>query len=219
MQQDLLVAGLLHDIGFIALPDQLLQRPVAQLGDAELALYRRHPLVGENALMALEDLRPVAALIHAHHERHDGKGFPDGLAGADVPLGARILAVADTFDAVQHGLLVESAASTAQARLLVRHGRGTQFDPEVVDVFLHITEPQQPHAPTSVRLSTAQLQPGMVLAAELVSSQGLLMLTRGQRLSADLIHRIRQFESRDGGQLALQILRAPGEPCEETDPA
>lgn len=218
-QQDLLVAGLLHDIGFIALPDHVLQRPVARLADAELALYRRHPLVGENALMALEDLQAVAALIHAHHERHDGKGFPDGRAGAAIPLGARILAVADTHDAVQAGLLVEATASATQARALIRHGRGTQFDPEVVDVFLHITEPQRPQAQAAVRLTTAQLLPGMVLASELLSSQGLLMLTRGQILTRDLITRIREFESRDGGQLVLQIRHGTGEPREEAPAA
>lgn len=219
LQQDLLVAGMLHDIGFIALPDHVLQRPVARLDDVELALYRRHPVVGENALMALEDLQAVAALIHAHHERHDGKGFPDGLAGQAIPPGARILAVADVFDEIQHGLLVEATASAEQARALIRHGRGVQFDPEVVDVFLQLTEPQRPQTETPLRLGTAQLRPGMVLASELISSQGLLMLTRGQPLSEALIARIREFESREGGQLVLLIRRGTGEPREQAHTA
>ena len=89
----------------------------------------------------------------------------------------------------------------------------------MVDVFLHITEPQRPQAQTAVRLTTNQLVPGMVLASELLSSLGLLMLTRGHVLTQDLITRIRDFETRDGGQLVLQIRRGTGEPREEAPTA
>jgi response regulator RpfG family c-di-GMP phosphodiesterase len=209
-QQELLIAGLLHDIGYISLPDQILMRPVGRLADEDLAQYRKHPLTGENALMAVDEMQGVAALIHAHHERHDGKGFPDGRSGHDIPLGARILAVADVYDAVQCGLLVDTVATSAEARAMIRHARGAQFDPEVVEVFLHITEPVLVKA-TELRLSTAQLTPGMVLAADLLSSRGLLMLTKGRAISGPLIQRIREFETHEGGQLNLLIRPGTGE--------
>lgn len=210
--QHLLVASLLHDIGLIALPDTVLRKPVARFGDEEMQLYRQHPAAGEQALMALESLQPAAALIRAHHERFDGQGFPDGRRGNAIPLLARILAVADTFDDLQQGVLVEVHASVAEARALVQRARGLQFDPEVVDVFLHITEPERSSKPVRpLLLGTAQLQPRMVLAADLLSPRGQLMLTAGQVLTERLIQRIREFEVRYPVPLQLQIQRRSGE--------
>jgi response regulator RpfG family c-di-GMP phosphodiesterase len=205
--QELRLAGLLHDIGLIGLPDHVLHRPAGRLSGEDLVLYRQHPAAGESYLMALDEMQGVAALIRAHHERHDGMGFPDGCSGPGIPLGSRILAVADSFDALQHSLVVDGAASVAEARTLIRHSRGTQFDPEVVDVFLHITETGRTRHADDLHLHTSQLKPGMVLAADLLSTQGMLMLTPGQRLSEPLIQRIREFEARDGGQLVLTIRR------------
>lgn len=203
--QEIVVAALLHDIGFIALPDDILQRPLGRLADDKLVRYREHPATGEQTLMALETTQGAAALIRAHHERWDGEGFPDRLAGEDIPFGARIIAVADVFDALCRGLLLESSTSVEQARVLIRRGSGTQFDPEVVQVFLQITlaEPQAP--PDAAPVPSDRLQPGMVLAADLLSSRGLLLLTRGRRLTGPLIGRIRALQAREGKPLLLQI--------------
>jgi response regulator RpfG family c-di-GMP phosphodiesterase len=198
------VAGLLHDIGLLGVADQLLARPVARYADDELALYRAHPAQAEQTLMALDDLQAVVPLIRGHHERFDGNGFPDRLAGADIPLGARILAVADVFDDLQNGHLTEARLSSQEARTLMRLQRGIQFDPEVLDVFLFITEPQAPAAPL-LATPTAALAPGMVLSQDLVSNHGLLMLTAGHRLTQALIERIREFEAREGGRLDIYV--------------
>jgi len=200
------VAGLLHDIGLIGVPDTLLAKPVARHTPAETALFHRHAEIGEQSLLPLEEMQPVAALIRAHHERFNGQGFPDKRAGNDIPMGARILAIVDTFDDLQNGHLVESALTTQEARTVIRHGRGTQFDPEVVDVFLHITEPDRPKAPVAdVLMTTAQLEPEMVLAKDLVSNTGVLMLTAGHVLNPLVIRRVREFELREGGKLILHI--------------
>ena len=145
--QHMFVAGLLHDIGLIGVPDTLLAKSTAKYTPQEIALFHRHAAIGENSLMALEELAPVTPLIRSHHERFDGQGFPDKRSGIDIPLGARILAIVDAFDDLQNGHLVETPLSMQEARIVIRHGRGTQFDPEVVDVFLHITEPSRPKAP------------------------------------------------------------------------
>jgi response regulator RpfG family c-di-GMP phosphodiesterase len=199
------VAGLLHDIGLIGSADRLLTRPVPRYNAEELALYRVHPTNAEQSLMALDDMQPVVALIRAHHERFDGQGFPDRLAGAAIPLGARILAVADSFDDLTNGHLVDVPVTVAEARTLLRHSRGTQFDPEVLDVFLHVTEPERPKAPTSLIVAAQSLEADMVLARDLVSARGILMLTAGHRLTPSLIRRICDFESREGGHLEIHI--------------
>jgi len=204
--QQIFVAGLLHDIGLIGVPDTLLAKTAARYTPQEIALFHRHAAIGEQALMPLEEMQPVAAVIRAHHERFDGQGFPDKRAGSDIPLGARILAIVDAFDDLQNGHLVETPLTTQEARTVLRHSRGTQFDPEVLDVFLHITEPERPKPPTAaIQMSTDQLEPDMVLAKDLVSTTGVLMLTAGQSVNALLIRRIREFELREGGKLVLHI--------------
>lgn len=200
------VAGLLHDVGLIGLPDKIFARPVQRLDAEELVLYRAHPLQAEQSLMALDDMQPLLPMIRAHHERHDGQGYPDKLAGAAIPPGARILAIADAFDDLQQGALVDVRMTAAEARTLMREGRGTQFDPEVLDVFLHITEPEAPRRPTDLKLGSAALEADMVLSRDLVAPTGLLMLSAGHRLSPSLIRRICEFEQRTG---ALDIYIHP----------
>ena len=208
------VAGLVHDVGLLGAGDRLLQRPVPRYTPEEAALYRLHPAAGEQSLMALDDLQPVLPLVRGHHERWDGGGFPDQLAGAAIPLGARILAVATAFDELQNGHLVAPPATREEARTLMRRGRGTQFDPEVLDVFLHITEPQRkPAAPPSLVLHTDAAEGGMVLARDLLSGKGMLMLTAGHVLTPSLIRRIREFEEREGSRLELHIQPPPLAPA------
>jgi len=203
--QAVFVAALLHDIGLIGLSDEMLAKPVPKLSAEEMALYRKHPILGEQSLMALDDMQPVAALIRAHHEHFDGKGFPDGRAGADIPLGARILAIVDAYDDLLNGHMGAAGLKTAQVRTLLMHGRGSQFDPEVLDVFLHINQPSAPTPPAPISMTTEHLQPGMVLAADLISREGAVLLATDHVLTADTIRRIRQYEQREGLRIELRV--------------
>lgn len=203
--QEIFIAGLLHDIGQIGLPDTLLARSLPRASTEETALYRKHPALGEQALMPLDDLQGVAVLIRSHHERHDGSGWPDALAGDAIPLGARILAVADVYDDWQHGHLGASLTA-AEARMLIARGRGRQFHPEVVDVFLQVTMQATPAADDlPIPTRTGDLKPGMVLGRELVSREGVMLLASDQVLTTDLIRLIRQHERRDGQAVLLYI--------------
>ena len=205
-QQDAFIAGLMHDIGQIALPDTLLAKPVPKLSDEETAQYRRHAVLGEQALMALDDMQTVSNIIRSHHERHDGLGYPDGLVGEMIPMGACILAVADTYDDLQIGHLSSTPLSAADARSMIARGRGTQFHPEVVDVFLQMLLKAAPVADAPPRmLRTAQLQPGMILARDLLSSEGAVLLAADHMLTAELIKRLRLREGRDGVEVILPI--------------
>ncbi len=204
--QDLPIAALLHDIGHIGLSDAVLARPVNRLDRDELRRYRLHPVLGEQALLASDDMQGVAPLIRAHHERWDGQGFPDGLRGAAIPLGARILAVADAYEDLLSGRLDGQSLSPPEARRAVLAGRGTQFDPAVVDAFasLFSATPPKPTVPTR-QLRTAELRVGHVLVRDFVSPEGVLLLSAGQRLGEDLIERIRTFERKHELTLLLDV--------------
>jgi HD-GYP domain-containing protein (c-di-GMP phosphodiesterase class II) len=204
------VAGLLHDIGLMGMNDALLARPVMRYSPEEMTQYRSHTQVGEQSLLALDEMQPVLPIIRAHHERHDGAGFPDKLTGAAIPLGARILAIADAYDDLQCGHVAEVKLSAHEARILMRKGRGSQFDPEVLDVFLQSFETAAAAAASagtqaSMALTSAALESDMVLAKDLVSARGILMLTAGHRLTNSLIRKIREFELREGSKLEVHI--------------
>jgi response regulator RpfG family c-di-GMP phosphodiesterase len=207
---DLPIAALLHDIGHIGLTDAVLARPVNRLDSDELRRYRLHPVLGEQALLASDDMQGVAPLIRAHHERWDGLGFPDGLRGSAIPLGARILAVADAFEDLRSGRIDGQALSPLDARRTILAARGSQFDPTVVDAFASLFS-SAPPKPTvaKLRLRTADLRAGQTLAQDFVSPEGVLLLSAGQQLNDDLIGRIRAFERKHGLALTLTVQLPP----------
>jgi len=133
----ILYASLMHDVGKIAVPDAILQKP-ARLDTTEWDVMRLHPRVGSRilALSSSEILEAGRVIALYHHERWDGAGYPDGLAGEKIPLSGRICAVADVFDAVTSVRPYKPAYPNDEAVRILRDGRGTQFDPRVVDVFL-----------------------------------------------------------------------------------
>ncbi len=127
-------AAELHDVGKVAIPDEILDKP-GPLDDHELQFIRRHTLIGERIISAAPALIEVAALVRSSHERWDGGGYPDGLKGADIPLGARIVTVADSFDAMTSDRPYSRARTVAEALQELRDCAGTQFDPVVVEAF------------------------------------------------------------------------------------
>lgn len=202
----LFIAALMHDIGHIGLSDHILGSPVSKLGSEDLARYRRHSELGEQSLMGMDDMPAVANLIRHHHERHDGRGFPDGLAGDQIPLGARILSIADAYDDLLSGHVISGSLHPAEAVALIRRGRGTQFDPAVADAFLAVfSQPTAPAAQRPLELQTDALQPGMVLALDFQSAEGVLLLAADHVLTEPLIARIRQFERRTRRPLMLAV--------------
>jgi two-component system cell cycle response regulator len=125
-------AAELHDVGKLAIPDNILDKP-GPLNAAEWDFMRQHAVIGHRILSAAPALAPVATLVRASHERWDGAGYPDGLAGTDIPLGARIVAVCDAFDAMTSERCYQGARSATDALAELRRHAGTQFDPTVVD--------------------------------------------------------------------------------------
>jgi hypothetical protein len=133
--------ALLHDVGKIGVPDAVLRKQ-GPLTPAEWDVIRTHPMQGYRMLSAVRFLEPAAELVLAHHERFDGKGYPRGLRGDEIPLGARIFAVADAYDAITSDRPYKSARTDAEARAEIARGAGTQFDPRVVEALLAIRRPR-----------------------------------------------------------------------------
>ncbi len=129
----------LHDIGKMAIPDSILRKP-GPLSAEEQRVMRTHCDVGHDMLSRVPFLRGVAGIVLAHQERYDGTGYPRGLKGEEIPLGARIFAVADTLDAMTSDRPYRSALSLDEAKAEIRRCTGTQFDPEVVAAFLSIPD-------------------------------------------------------------------------------
>ena len=130
---------LLHDIGKIAIPDGILYKKDA-LTPEERALMRTHPVVGWEILAGIPFLEEARKVVRHHHERWDGSGYPDRLKGEDIPLSARVFAVADALDAITTDRPYRAARSFAAARTAIARGSGTQFDPRVVEALESITD-------------------------------------------------------------------------------
>ncbi|HWV84818.1 MAG TPA: diguanylate cyclase [Capillimicrobium sp.] len=127
-------AAVLHDVGKLAIPDAILDKP-APLAPDEWAFMHRHTIVGERILLAAPPLVPVAPIVRASHERWDGGGYPDGLAGEEIPLGARIVSLCDAWDAMTTDRPYRPARSAEEALEEIERCTGTQFDPSVVRAF------------------------------------------------------------------------------------
>jgi putative nucleotidyltransferase with HDIG domain len=133
------LGALLHDIGKIGVPDSILYKP-GPLTPEEWEIMKQHPVIGYRMCMKIDALRPAAPIVLHHHERWDGQGYPYGLAGEAIPLGARIFAIADTLDAMTSDRPYRKALSFAQAREEIIRCSGQQFDPDMVKLFLEIPE-------------------------------------------------------------------------------
>jgi putative nucleotidyltransferase with HDIG domain len=139
-QQEILeFGGLLHDIGKVGVADAILRKP-GRLTDDEYREMKQHPIIGARMLEGVGVLRPVLPYVLYHQERYDGKGYPFGLAGTEIPIEGRMLAVVDTFDAMTSNRPYRKALSVEESVAEIVRNRGTQFDPEVVDAFVRVVQ-------------------------------------------------------------------------------
>ncbi|MCF7929771.1 MAG: PAS domain S-box protein [Spirochaetales bacterium] len=138
-ENDIGVYSPLHDIGKVGIPDNILLAP-RKLTKDEFEIMKRHATLGYQILKDRPTLEMAADIAHSHHERWDGGGYPQGIAGEDIPQAARITSVADVYDALTHKRHYKEAWSHEDTVELIRNGRGSQFDPQVVDAFLELEE-------------------------------------------------------------------------------
>jgi putative two-component system response regulator len=138
-QQNIYLIGLLHDIGKIGVPDEIIRMP-RKLTDEEFAIIKNHPVIGASILSNITSMPNISAGAHWHHERYDGRGYPDGLKGEEIPEVARIIAVADAYDAMTSNRSYRSYLPQEKVRSEIENGKGSQFDPTFADIMLHMID-------------------------------------------------------------------------------
>jgi response regulator RpfG family c-di-GMP phosphodiesterase len=209
--RDVFLAALVHDVGTIGFPDAMLNKPVSAYTLEEMARYRRHSVDGETALMPLMQLQGVAKIVRQHHERFDGKGFPDGLAGEAISIGARIVAPASDMDELMNGALGETRYSEDRVRQMLRSGADSRYDRAVIEALILVMDETAVEAKKDRLIGVFDLRPGMVLAKDLVSASGAILLAKGFVFDDRVVKRVTDFAKREGVQLTLRVQRAVDE--------
>ncbi len=137
--EDIYMMGLLHDVGKIGVPDAVINKP-ARLSEDEFDVIKNHPVMGARILKTITEMPKLATGARWHHERYDGVGYPDGLSGTDIPEEARIIAVADAYDAMTSRRSYRDILSQDKVRQEIETGKGTQFDPVFADIMLSMMD-------------------------------------------------------------------------------
>ncbi|PWG62475.1 HD domain-containing phosphohydrolase [Spiribacter halobius] len=207
--ESLRLAALVHDVGEAGLPAETRELPESRLAAGARAAFERHPAIAAEWLARHPRLGTAAKIVRLHHERHDGRGFPEGLAGGGIPVPARLLALADAFDEALHGHLFPRRFSEQEACQFVEEERGRRFDPRVVNAFLrwrrqHGPAAATPQAAAGEGVPVSDLREGMVLAEDLTTSTGILLVPAGHRLSAALLSRIRALQGGVSGTVRIR---------------
>ena len=181
--ESITTAALLHDIGKIGDPDIVLIKNVGELSSEEMAEYVKHPVRGQTVIDCIDDLREPGILVRHHHEQYNGKGFPDGLKGEEIPVGARIISIADRLDRTLHSETRSIDSALARIKLLlVTHFDAGLFSPlekAAGELFSSIAG----ELTTEIELHAKDLTPGMVLSRDVSTGTGLLLLRKGTVLN------------------------------------
>jgi putative nucleotidyltransferase with HDIG domain len=137
--ENIRLGSILHDVGKIGIPDAILNKP-GKLTSEEYEIIKQHAAIGARIVQSVGALQEVAPIVRHHQERYDGTGYPDGLAGEDIPIGARIIAVVDAYGAMTEDRVYRKALGHHAAIAELRRCAGTQFDPVIVDAFIRLLE-------------------------------------------------------------------------------
>ncbi|MFG6447517.1 HD domain-containing phosphohydrolase [Roseateles sp. BYS180W] len=204
--QDVYVAGLLHEVGRLSLPDAMLQKPVSLMSAEELTRFRRHPLAAEAALMPLHSLKKVSKLVRMQMERIDGKGVPDGISGADFTPAAQALALSIEYHGLINGRLSQRSYKPEEAAQLIAGTAGTHYNRAVVEAFRAYLAETRDEVQSDVCITANDLRPGMVLSRDLLSAKGTLLLAAGFKFDGQVVRQIHEFVQREGSKLKLYVL-------------
>lgn len=202
------VAAQLHDIGKVGIPDIVLQKDPAALTPDEMVEYKKHPILGQSAVDALEGLRDAGILIRHHHESFDGSGFPDGLKGTAIPLGSRIIAIADVFD--RTAVMGNGTAAIPKALRIIESLLNKWFDP---GLFEHIKKIIIDKTASFVltdsdvvtEMPPNELLPGMLVSRDVRTGTGLLLLMKGIILDEKHIDIIQRCYHLDPAQTGVYV--------------
>jgi response regulator RpfG family c-di-GMP phosphodiesterase len=193
------LAALLHDAGKFGTLADSLNKHIEEMSESEASEYRQHTLRGEQMFCRNEEFAGILPLIRNHHECFDGSGFPDGLSGENIPLGARLIAIADFIDKAAHSVKHNRAE---YALMTIRLQAGTHFDPQLFPKFQSIVkvlyhEGRKAGIFAEVEVGHLELMPGMILSQDVESGSGLLLMQGGSILDATGVERIRNHYNKN----------------------
>ncbi len=206
-QQNVLFAALLHDIGKIGMPDAALDRPLSALTAEMRAELMHHPVRGEQALMQIEQLRGAAKLIRHHHENYDGSGYPDHLAGLAIPMGSRILAAANEYDALTSGIMTQQPMRPSEALAYLMENKGKRYDPAVIDRYLPILTEQLRNVIDEIPMRPSSLAPGMVLSRDLMHRDGYMLLAKGYVVDQAVVSQLSKIEVAEHQPITIYVCK------------
>ncbi len=206
-QQTVLFAALLHDIGKIGLPDDILDKPIAALTAEQRGELMRHPERGQQALLQIEQLRDAALLIRHHHENFDGSGYPDHLAGLAIPMGARILSAANEYDGLINGTMLQQPMKPKDALAYLVENRGKRYDPAVIDCYMELLSEQLKNVIDELPVRPGSLRPGMVLSRDLMHRDGYMLLAKGYVIDAPVITQLVKLEASEHQHLIAYVCK------------
>jgi putative two-component system response regulator len=149
-QEKIFMMGLLHDVGKIGVPDEVINKP-GRLTDEEFACIKKHPAIGYKILSNIKEMPELSAVARFHHERYGGNGYPEGISGLDIPEVARIIAVADAYDAMTSNRSYRGVLPQEKVRDEIERGKGTQFDPQFADIMLEMIDEDQEYRMRDIR--------------------------------------------------------------------
>ncbi len=212
-------AALLHDIGKIGIPEAVLEKSLVEMSESERIIYQQHSVRGQSAIDVVEDLRAAGLLIRLHHERYDGKGFPDGLAGEAIPIGARIIAFADYIDHEFSNQRGGEALDAVFGKISLH--LGFLLDPALMGhfkrfaryhYFAQTTKPEgdSHHGTMELELSPGKLKEGLIISRDVVSGTGLLLMRSGTVLDEAKIVSVRRYYQIDPPKNGVFVINVTG---------
>ena len=211
-------AALLHEIGLIGVPREVLEKAEGELSDSERALMRNNPALSQEIIARIDILRQSGLIVRSHMESFDGTGYPDGLNGAEVNYGSRILSICREYDRLRHA---RRPYSKVEALAVIERGRGRKFDPDVTEAFLkfaseikdgdenQMTAHNRSAMPVKTQVDIRDIAPGMVLAKPLASGRGRLLVGQGTVLTEALIEKVLNFHKIDPITYPVEVLAQP----------
>lgn len=188
-------AGLLHDVGMVGIPKEIVSKKRTQMNGDEKKLYMSHPVQGEIILKEIELLKPIAELVRTHHEQFNGRGFPDGLKGEEIPLLARIISAASTYDSLVYKWEVPMEDIPDK----LRQQRGYQLEPALVDYLLEINleNLQKEEEKNYYKVTLDELKEGMVLISNVRMKSGALVFPALTELTNHGIEKLNDYRKLD----------------------
>ncbi len=211
-RQTILMAAFLHDVGKMALPDAVIGA-TGELSTKNFERLRSHPILGQSCIYGIDGLENVGLIIRHHHENWDGTGYPDNLTETDIPLGARLIRIADAFDHdAFSGAYPDLNQLNDAAANLVRKS-ATLFDPDLIRRFIEIDLARQLHhgeVSDMIAVKPADLEEGMVVLEDIHTKNGLFLLPKGARLSRGMIGRVQKIDRADPIPKAIKVSRSAG---------